>query len=241
MTDMPTATPTTTVIGRAGVGPATLTVAARIGASDPAAAAAAAAEARAAGAHLLLVAGGPAAVAACRPLRLPVAAAVTTAAAVGPAAGADALLVPGRAMADTRLLDALAAAGLPVLLERAPGAGLGDWLAAAGRLGGCPVVLCERGVTPAGPGGPTLLDLSQVPALRAASSLPVLVDPTAATTDPEALAALARAAAAAGADGVVLPCPAPAGLDAMVADLREVAALHGRRLDGARIRYVGAH
>jgi 3-deoxy-7-phosphoheptulonate synthase len=242
---MPTATPTTAVIGRAGVGPATLTVAARIGALDPAGAARAAAAARAAGAHLLLVGAGPTAPAvagACRSARLPIAAEVATPAAVGPAAagGADALLVPGRAMADSELLDAVAGTGLPVLLERAPGAELGDWLAAAGRLDGRELVLCERGVAPAGPGGPTLLDLSQVPALRAASGLPVLVDPTATTGDPEVLAALARAATAAGADGVVLPCPAPAGLDAMVAEVREVAAVHGRRVDGARIRYVGA-
>jgi 3-deoxy-7-phosphoheptulonate synthase len=232
-------------IGRASVGPATMTVVARLPRPDGAADTAAARDARAAGAHLLLTSGNPPQVAACREATgLPVAAEVAAAAEVGPAAAAaDLLLVPGTSMGDGALLAAVAAAGRPVLLERSPGAGVAAWLEAAGRLAPCELVLCERGVTPAGPDGPTLLDLTVVPAVRAASGLPVIVDPTAVAADPDTLSALARAAAAAGADGVVVqaPAPEPADLAALVAEVREVAGLHGRRLDGARIRYVGAH
>ena len=248
---MPTSstTPATVGIGRASIGPATMTVVARVPGFIPgpgdAGTLAAARAARAAGAHLLLAPGDPALVAACQAAAgLPVAAEVAGAAEVGPAAAtADLLLVPGGSMDDGDLLAAVAAAGQPVLLERSPDAGLAAWLEAAGRLAPAELVLCERGVAPAGPDGPRLLDLSVVPAVRASSGLPVIVDPTAVADDPDTLAALVRAAAAAGADGVVVspPGPEPAGLAALVAEVRDLAGLHGRRLDSARIRYVGAH
>jgi 3-deoxy-7-phosphoheptulonate synthase len=216
-----------------------MTVATRLPAGATAAEALAA---RAAGAHLLLVGGGPDEAATCAGAAgLPVAVPVARAADVGPAAAvADLLLVAGGAAGDPALLAAVARAGLPVLLERPPGAGVAAWLAVAERLAPCELVLCERGVAPAGAGGPRLLDLTVVPAVRAAGGPPVIVDPTAAATDPAALAALVRAAAAAGADGVVVPASRTPGADlaALVADLRDVAGLHGRRM-GARIRYVG--
>jgi 3-deoxy-7-phosphoheptulonate synthase len=162
------------------------------------------------------------------------------------------------------LLAALGRAGRPLLLEPAPAGGDG-WLAAAERMaaaGNPHVVLCApvgAGMSaPAGPPGRVgaAFDLAAVPAVRAAAGRPLLVD----TAGHEAgtVAAIARGAAAVGADGVVVElAPRPAGGDAAAAggsappglgeaaltgltrQLDAVAAAVGRPLGGRRIRYVG--
>ncbi len=163
------------------------------------------------------------------------------------------LRVPAGALAGSLLARALGRAGCPVLLDSDP-AGVQAWLRAAERIereGGGPVVLCAPG------GGPAQaaahgLDLAAVPSLRAASGLPLVVDATGAERGHKNAAALARAAAAVCADGVVVAVDSrragaaaePAGmaadeLDGLTSELEAVTAAVGRRMAGRRIRYVG--
>src|SRR5690606_5727908 len=72
------------------------------------------------------------------------------------------------------------------------------------------VILCERGVRGFDPATRYLLDLSAVPALRQRTALPIVVDPSHATGDAALVPAMARAALAAGADGLLIEVhPAP--------------------------------
>src|SRR5204863_9284548 len=66
------------------------------------------------------------------------------------------------------------------------------------------LVLCERGVRGFDPSMRNLLDLAAVPAVRARSHLPVVVDPSHATGRADFVPSMARAACAAGADGVMV-------------------------------------
>jgi mRNA-degrading endonuclease toxin of MazEF toxin-antitoxin module len=233
--------PATVAAGSARIGPGTLTVVARLDpgdeGADSGATVAAARAARAGGALALLVpapadpAGYPALLAACaHATGLPVIADAASADAVAAVAPAAAMLRVRTGQLDAAMTAALDAAGLPVLLERGPDADVTGWLEAAGRLGPDVVALCDRGEH-------GVVDLTLVPRVRAVSTLPVLVDAT--STDPAATGALARAATAAGADGVLVTTPEDeGGLAGLVADLSDVAGLHGRRVTGSRIRYV---
>jgi hypothetical protein len=107
-------------------------------------------------------------------------------------------------------------------------------------------VLCAT-VGPSLAGAPAL-DLAAVPSLRAASGLPLVVDAGGAERGRRDAAALARAAAAVCADGVIVgvdPRPGAAGgmaaeeLDGLASELEAVTAAVGRRMAGRRIRYVG--
>jgi 3-deoxy-7-phosphoheptulonate synthase len=120
---------------------------------------------------------------------------------------ADMLQVGTRNMQNFSLLSELGRQPKPVLLKRGMAATLGEFLAAAEYVlagGNRQVVLCERGVR--GPGDETrnVLDLAAVPALRTMTHLPVVVDPSHATGRAALVRPLARAAAAAGADGVMV-------------------------------------
>ncbi|MBG0829539.1 bifunctional 3-deoxy-7-phosphoheptulonate synthase/chorismate mutase type II [Planomonospora sp. ID67723] len=131
---------------------------------------------------------------------------------VGIAAGADGVVVGAGWMRDLHLVRAVARLGLPVVVQRGPAATLEEWLAVGGHCvaeGNDRVVLCEGGSrVRAGGGagalpGETVLDLALMRAARERSGHPVLAwlgdDP-----------ALAAAAVAAGADGLLLaPDAAP--------------------------------
>jgi hypothetical protein len=229
--------PATVAAGSARIGPGTLTVVARLDEGDAGATVAAARAARAGGALALLVpapadAGAyPALLTACADATgLPVIADAPDADAVAAVAPVAAMLRVRMDQLGGAMDAALDAAGLPVLLERGPGADVAGWLDAAGRLGPDVVALCDRGEH-------GVVDLTLVPRVRAMSALPVLVDAT--STDAAATGALARAATAAGADGVLVATPADEpGLAGLVGDLSDVAGLHGRRVTGSRIRYV---
>jgi 3-deoxy-D-arabino-heptulosonate 7-phosphate (DAHP) synthase len=149
---------------------------------------------------------------------------------VAAAASAAAMLrVAAMALEGSLLPRALGTAGLPVLLERDPGGGVQAWLRAAERIeqeGNPEVVLCDPGD-----------DLAAVPSLRAAGARPLVVDASRAQRA-DRDAALARAAAAVGADGVSIDVNG--GLDGLSSELDAVAAAVGRRMAGRRIRYVGA-
>jgi len=127
---------------------------------------------------------------------------------------ADLLQVGTRNMANIGLLQAVGTSGKPVLLKRGMTATIEEWLMAAeyvAQRGNLDIVLCERGIRTFEPAYRNTLDISAVPAVQAASHLPVAVAPIPARVDPSHAAGrkdlvvpLARAAIAVGADGVLV-------------------------------------
>ena len=120
---------------------------------------------------------------------------------------ADCLWVGARNMQNFRLLEALGDLGKPVLLKRGMGATVDEWVGASEylrRRGNHQVVLCERGIRTFEPSTRNTLDLSSVVVVRERTDLPVLVDPSHAAGNRRWVAALARAALAAGADGLLV-------------------------------------
>jgi 3-deoxy-7-phosphoheptulonate synthase len=126
---------------------------------------------------------------------------------------ADMLQVGARNMQNYALLRRLALARKPVLLKRGPAASVNEWLLAAEYLlsgGNANVVLCERGIKTFETGTRNTLDLASLALARELSHLPVIADPSHGTGRPSLIAPMARAAAALGADGLLVevhPCP----------------------------------
>ena len=123
------------------------------------------------------------------------------------AAIADMIQLGSRNMQNYALLKAAAETGKPVMLKRGRACTVTEWLCAAEYLlagGNSEVVLCERGLVSHDSAVRNLLDLSCVPLVRRLSHLPVVVDPSHATGRSELVPAMARAAVAAGADGVMI-------------------------------------
>jgi len=120
---------------------------------------------------------------------------------------ADVVQVGARSMQNYPLLIELGRAGRPVLIKRGSSATLEELLMAAEyvlREGNPDVMLCERGIRTFEPGYRYTLDLMAVPALKRMTHLPVLVDPSHASGRRELVPAMSMAAAAAGADGLVV-------------------------------------
>ena len=123
------------------------------------------------------------------------------------AAHADALQVGARNMQNFALLKAVGRSGKPVVLKRGMAAKIEDLLLAAEYVlaaGNSQLILCERGISTFETATRNTLDLAAVPLLKAKSHLPVLVDPSHATGIRELVIPMALAAAAAGADGVMV-------------------------------------
>jgi 3-deoxy-7-phosphoheptulonate synthase len=119
----------------------------------------------------------------------------------------DMLQIGTRNMSNFDLLVEVGRSGHPVLLKRGQAATIAEWLLAAEYVlaqGNPRVVLCERGVRGFDPSTRNLLDLSAVPVVRARTHLPILVDPSHATGYAAYVPSMARAACAAGADGVMI-------------------------------------
>lgn len=119
----------------------------------------------------------------------------------------DMLQVGARSMQNYPLLRALGAQAKPVLLKRAAGASVEELLQSAEYIlsGGNPnVVLCERGIRTFSQTSRATLDISAIARLKKLTHLPVIVDPSHAAGSAELVAPLALAAAAAGADGIML-------------------------------------
>ena len=98
-----------------------------------------------------------------------------------------------------RALQAVGAAGRPVLLKRGLTATYEEWLMAAeyvAQRGNLDIVLCERGVRSFEPATRNMLDVSAVPMMHALSHLPVVVDPSHAAGRRDLVLPLARAAMA---------------------------------------------
>ena len=122
--------------------------------------------------------------------------------------------IGARTMAATALLKAAARAGRPVLLKRGFAATVDEWLAAAEYLldGGAPgVILCERGIRSFEPGTRATLDLGGLALAKLRTGLPVIADPSHAAGTRALVPPLARAALAAGADGLLVECHAEPG------------------------------
>ncbi|MFM2152649.1 MAG: hypothetical protein RL199_1084 [Pseudomonadota bacterium] len=129
------------------------------------------------------------------------------------AASADVLQVGARNMQNYDLLREVGRMRRPVLLKRAMSGTIEELLLAAEYVlaaGNPHVVLCERGIRTFERATRNTLDLSAVPVLKAASHLPVIVDPSHGTGARALVLPMALAAIAAGADGLVVEVhPAP--------------------------------
>jgi 3-deoxy-7-phosphoheptulonate synthase len=120
---------------------------------------------------------------------------------------ADVLQIGARNAQNYALLRLAGQTGLPVLLKRGYGSTVDEWLAAAEYIlaqGNGSVMLCERGIRTFEHGTRFTLDLSAVPVIKRHSHLPVIVDPSHGTGHRYLVRPMALAAAAAGADGLLI-------------------------------------
>ncbi|MBT1279558.1 3-deoxy-7-phosphoheptulonate synthase [Thermoanaerobacter sp. CM-CNRG TB177] len=120
---------------------------------------------------------------------------------------ADVLQIGARNMQNFSLLKAVGKINKPVLLKRGLAATLGEWLSAAEYIlneGNKDVILCERGIRTFETYTRNTLDLSAVPAIKKLSHLPIVVDPSHGTGKWDLVAPMAKAAIAAGADGLII-------------------------------------
>ncbi|MFN0244391.1 MAG: bifunctional 3-deoxy-7-phosphoheptulonate synthase/chorismate mutase [Planctomycetota bacterium] len=135
------------------------------------------------------------------------------------AASADMLQVGARNMQNFSLLREVGKSRRPVLLKRGMSATIEELLLAAEYImagGNTQVVLCERGIRTFETATRNTLDLSAIPVLKARTHLPVIVDPSHAAGLRELVVPLSLAAAAVGADGLIVeahPNPAAALCD----------------------------
>lgn len=120
---------------------------------------------------------------------------------------ADLLVVASRNMRNYSLLEALGSGATPVLLRRAMAATVEELLVSAdcvlGR-GNANVLVCERGIRTFETSTRNTLDVTAIPVVHKLSHLPVLADPSHATGRRDYVAPMARAAVAAGADGLLI-------------------------------------
>ena len=117
------------------------------------------------------------------------------------------LQVGARSMQNFSLLQTLARCGRPVLLKRGLSATIDEWLLATEYLlagGNDQVILCERGIRTFETATRNTLDLGAVALLKQRTHLPVLVDPSHSSGRRELVIPLSLAAAAAGADGLLV-------------------------------------
>ncbi len=122
---------------------------------------------------------------------------------------ADVLQIGARNMQNFELLRALGTIDRPVLLKRGMSATIEEWLHAAEYVlagGNQQVVLCERGIRTFETATRATLDVAAIPVLKRRTHLPVIVDPSHAAGVRELVVPLALAAAAAGADGLIVEC-----------------------------------
>jgi 3-deoxy-7-phosphoheptulonate synthase len=161
---------------------------------------------------------------------------------------ADMFQVGARNMQNFDLLKEVGQTRRPVLLKRGMSATVKDLLMSAEYVlseGNLQVVLCERGVRSFEESTRNMMDLSAIPNVKSQSHLPIIADPSHATGRPDLIPAMARAAVAAGADGVhieVHSCPEKALSDgpqallpkqyaAVMADLKKLAAVMGQSIN----------
>lgn len=119
----------------------------------------------------------------------------------------DILQIGARNMQNFELLKAVGKTNLPVLLKRGLSATIDEWLNAAEYImseGNPNVILCERGIRTFETATRNTLDISAIPVIKSKSHLPIIVDPSHACGKRAYVASLAKAAIAAGADGLMI-------------------------------------
>ncbi|HIU64085.1 MAG TPA: 3-deoxy-7-phosphoheptulonate synthase [Candidatus Avacidaminococcus intestinavium] len=159
----------------------------------------------------------------------------------------DLIQVGARNMQNFELLKELGKTNVPILLKRGLAATIEEWIMAAEYImagGNENVILCERGIRTYETYTRNTLDLSAIPAAKKLSHLPVIVDPSHAAGMWWMVEPLAKAAIAAGADGLMIEVhndPENAWCDAaqslkpdrfanLMKDLRAIAPIVGREL-----------
>ncbi len=165
----------------------------------------------------------------------------------------DCLQVGARNMQNFDLLKELGRVRKPVLLKRGLSATIEEWLLSAEYVlsgGNGQVILCERGIRTFENYTRNTLDISAVPVVKKKSHLPIVVDPSHGTGRREKVIPMARAAVAAGADGVIIEvhhnpekalCDGPQSLypeqfDRLMGELRIIAPVLGRTLPLAKVK-----
>jgi 3-deoxy-7-phosphoheptulonate synthase len=150
-------------------------------------------------------------------------------------------------MQNYSLLRELGFASKPVLLKRGISATIEEWLLSAEYVlsgGNRDVMLCERGIRTFESYTRNTLDISAIPVVQALSHLPVVVDPSHGTGRRDKVAAMARAAVAAGADALIIEVHCdpdhaksdgaqsmfPAQFERLMAELRIIAPAIGRSM-----------
>jgi len=119
----------------------------------------------------------------------------------------DVLQIGARNMQNYSLLNAVGQSGRPCMLKRGLAATVTEWLQAADYLlatGNDQVILCERGIRTFENSTRFTLDIASVGVVKRSSHLPIVVDPSHAAGHYELVPTLARAAVAAGADGLLV-------------------------------------
>ena len=160
---------------------------------------------------------------------------------------ADVIQIGARNMQNFSLLRKVGRTRRPVMLKRGMSATIDELLMSAEYIaaeGNYQIFLCERGVRTFSNHTRNTLDLSAVPAVKRLSHLPMIVDPSHGTGTRDKVTPLARAAAAVGADGIMVevhdqPERAlsdgpqalyPDQFDALMKDIKAIASLVGRTI-----------
>jgi len=160
---------------------------------------------------------------------------------------ADIIQIGARNMQNFELLKEVGAYDKPVLLKRGLSATIKEFLLSAEYImsrGNRNVMLCERGIRTFETQYRNTLDLAAVPTLKEMSHLPVIVDPSHATGNWKLVAPMAKAAIAAGADGLLIEVHSnpecalcdgeeslkPSRFHTLMNDLKKVAQAVGREL-----------
>lgn len=160
---------------------------------------------------------------------------------------ADIVQIGARNMQNYSLLRLAGRCGKPVLLKRGISATIQELLLSAEYIlaeGNPDVILCERGIRGFDPATRNVFDLTAIPVVRELSHLPVIADPSHGTGRRDMVTPMARAAVAAGADGLLVevhPTPdrarsdgaqslAPAQFDRLMAEARVIAEAIGRQI-----------
>ena len=163
---------------------------------------------------------------------------------------ADVIQIGARNMQNYPLLSEIGRCGQPALIKRGLSSTLEELLMAAEYIlkeGNPNVILCERGIRTFETAYRFTLDITAIPALKEMTHLPVIVDPSHAPGRRSLVPALSMAAAAAGADGIIVEvhpepeeaiCDGPQqlhtdGLEEYVARLEQAAAVAGKVLSSA--------
>src|SRR6478736_2235621 len=159
----------------------------------------------------------------------------------------DILQVGARNMQNFTLLRELGRSRKPIMLKRGISATIEEWLLSAEYIlagGNMSVMLCERGIRTFESYTRNTLDISAIPVVQSLSHLPVLADPSHGTGRRDKVTPMARAAVAAGADGLIIEVHCdpdharsdgaqslfPAQFDQLMAELRTIAPAIGRSI-----------